>query len=63
MIRQVFSAPEMKNLPVLFSEDVHHGQLHIVGVSLALVIRLIRGLERLSAIRPMLIGVSGTGRL
>ena len=41
VIRRQFSSPEMKNLSILPPEYMHHGPLHIIGVSLAFVIGLI----------------------
>src|SRR2546426_321027 len=41
MIRRQFRSPEMKNLSILLPEYMHHWQLHIIGVSLALVTGLI----------------------
>src|ERR1700676_397304 len=40
-----FSAPEMTNPSVAPREDMHNRQLHVVGLSLALVIGLIGRLE------------------
>src|SRR6516164_8516411 len=45
MIPFQFSAPEMKNPPVLAPEDVHHRQLHVIRRSLTFVVRLIGTLE------------------
>src|SRR5262245_10306471 len=42
VLRQL-SSPEMKDLSVPPPEDMHHWQLHVVGVPLALVIGLIGG--------------------
>ena len=41
MVFAQFSSPEVKDLSVLFLEDMHHGQLHVVGILLAFVIRLV----------------------
>src|SRR5206468_6977654 len=38
VIARQFGSPEMKNLSALLPEDMHHGPLHVVGVSLAFVI-------------------------
>ena len=40
MIGRQFTCPEMINLSILLPEYMHHGQLHVIGVSLALVIGL-----------------------
>ena len=45
MMRRQLSSPEMGNPPILPPEYVHHRQLHVIAVSLALVIRLIGGLR------------------
>src|SRR3954466_12098207 len=41
MILEHFSSPEMKDFSILPLKDMHHGPLHIIGVSLAFVIGLI----------------------
>jgi hypothetical protein len=40
MVHHRFGAPEMENLAVPHFEDMHHRQLHVVAVALALVVRL-----------------------
>ena len=42
MIPRQFGSPEMKDLSALPPEYMHHRPLHIIGVSLALVVGLIR---------------------
>ena len=40
VIRHPFGSLEMEDFPILFLENMHHGQLHIVRVFLAFVIGL-----------------------